>query len=381
MAPKLVDTIKLTETQVELADCHTTLYYLGAKAPAPASLPLSTKQDYTDLYQKIAGPQPTPYADVSGRPGVMLAKLTSMFHKNDYWKSFFANEKVLTYPGLAWDFLAPILCSLKIRINFIPDPRFKFRVSPLPKVILYPFGWSTSLSLRLLGEHTLRDLAEFNQYLFSGKAFRLDPVLPPPAQSDFSAPQFFDYVADGVRTDVFDPLNTKDFSPNEAVVVTTVLAKHGAKAKIEALGTDEREILLRIVKPDGPLPQDSFSSHVYDLPYEKTPPKYMVFDNYGRFIWMEERLEATDRNYQHLLCYKNNTFNSLVHARHLYQLLSEAAQLPKLSKPLSRLTAAAVRGLTSPSEHYENASLRAFLLEPTVANAKKAMEKFDKESA
>lgn len=366
----------LTETAVELADCHTTLYYLGEKPPQPAPFPLGTEEDYIAFYEKVATPTRVTYDDISGQAGTILEKLSVVYKKNSYWNSFFGTGQIEAYPGRAWRFLLPVSCSLKSRITFIPDAQFKFQVRPIPRALLYPFGWSTWISLLLIGPHTLGDLAAFNQHLFDGKPFRLDPDPAPAAQgpSAYSLRQLFEHVADGVRKDVFGGIKANDFAPRDAVVVTTVRAKHSGTLSIDGLNKDQEGQLLRIVKPDGPPLQGAAKDYAYRLE-PNSSLKYVVIDDYSRFTWMDDLLQPVDRNYQHLCCYHNNTFYSLVQARHLYQLLTQAARLKTLSNPLAELTDTAHANLSSPSYYYENASLRAFLLDPTVAAARKKMEK------
>jgi hypothetical protein len=372
----------LTETAIELADCHTTLYYLGAKAPQPATLPLGTEEDYNAFYKKVATPARVTYEDISGQAGTILGKLSVVYKKNTYWNSFFGTGQLEAYPGLAWKFILPVSCSLKARITFIPDARFKFKVRLIPRALVYPCGWSTWVSLLLNGPHTLEDLAAFNQQLFDGKPFRLDrdPALAPLPPSSYSLSQLFEHVADGVRKDVFGAIKAKDFAPRDAVVVTTVRAKHGGILSIDGLNKDQEGQLLRIVKPDGPPLQGAAKDYAYRFE-RNSSLKYMVIDNYGRFTWMDDLLQPVDRNYQHLCCYHNNTFFSLVQARHLYQLLTQAARLKTLSNPLAELTDMADENLSSPSYYYENASLRAFLRATAVADARKKMEKFDPKPA
>jgi hypothetical protein len=371
--------LTLTDTMVELADCHTTLYYL--EAPQPGPLPLGTSASYNQLYATVGAPARVTYDAVAGHAGVLLEKLRPFFKKNNYWNRFFASGQITAYPNFAWDFALPILCSLKARINFIANAKFKFQVRPLPSVLLYPFGWSARLSLRLLGPHSVDDLAAFNQHIFDNKAFHIDPdpaPVPGGGPSTFSLPEVFDHIADAVRIDAFGGLKTKDFGPNDPVIVTTVLAKKGGTLKPGGLGNAQQKVLLRIVKPDGP----PLTGKIQDYLHELDPNvKYVVMDNYGRFIWMEDLLNPVDRNYQHLRCYHNNTFNSLVQARHLFQLLTQAAMLKALPPPVAELTDKAVAALATPSLFYENASLRQFLRDPAVSDARNKMAKFNPKPA
>jgi hypothetical protein len=159
------------------------------------------------------------------------------------------------------------------------------------------------------------------------------------------------------------------------VVVTTILEKHGGSLTLNGLSASEATALLRIVKPEGPPPAGKLTDHVRRVqPIDEE--KYVLMNDFGRFVWLEDRLNPIDRNYQHLRCYHNNTFNSLLHARHLYQLLTRVVNLKTLPASLGELTDKAGANLASPSDYYENASLRQFLLDESVTEVRKKMEKF-----
>lgn len=365
--------VTLTEAMVEVADCHTTLYHLGSSAPPKAPLPLGTATSYGALYAQVAAPKAVTYADVTGKPATILNKLSPIYRKNDYWNFFFANEDIEAYPTLAWDFLVPILCSVNIRVEFAQHNKFSFTVSPLLSVLLYPFGWSNWLSLRVKGEFTLQNLADFNVSLFAEKSFRVAGSSGKAAT--VSVRELFAQISDRVRVDAFGGNQTKDFAPNERVVVTTILAKYGGSLTLNGMDAKNVQALLRVVKPEGSLPAGKLMDYVHRL-QPSDQEKYVVMNNYGRFVWLEDRLAPVDRNYQHLRCYHNNTFNSLLHGRHLYQLLVQAVNLNRLPVSLAQLANTANDNLVSPSNYYENASLRAFLVDPSVAEVRNNMEKF-----
>lgn len=366
--------VTFTEAMVEVADCHTTLYHLGASRPQTPPLPLTPAATYGALYAQIDAAKVVTYAAVTKQPGVVLNKLYPVYRQNHYWNYFFANDAIAGYPALAWEFLVPILCSVNVHVDYVPQNAGNFKkVSPLPRVFLYPFGWSNWLSLRLQGEFTLQDLSDFNVDLFAGKSLRL--TRPGAQPTMVSVRELFAEMSEGVRVDAFGGTQTKDFAPREPVVVTTILARYGAKLTLGGLNSQGIQTLLRIVKPEGPAPSGKLMDYVHRLQPNKEE-KYVVMNNYGRFVYLDDRLKPVERNYQHLRCYHNNTFNSLLHARHLYQLLSQAVKLNSLPVSLGELADKANAYLVSPSDYYENASLREFLLDPAVAEVKKMMEKF-----
>jgi hypothetical protein len=353
-----------TDVMVEVADCHTTLYHLGATAPNNPTLPLSDSPGYLSLYAKIAAGNGVTYQSVTGQPGAMLKKLSPIFRKNDYWHHFFGSGNLAQYPNRVWEFMVPILCAIDLHVD---PPQSAIRVSPMPYVVLYPFGWSNCLSLRLQGELELKDLADFNANLFASKPFTI-------AGAAASVRELFAKMSDGVRADAFGGSQANDFEPKDPIIVTTIMASYGGNLKLNGLSSSEVQLLLRIVKPEGPLPSGKLSDYIHRLsPNDKE--KYVVMNNCGRFTWMEDRLVPVNRNYQHLRCNHNNTFNSILHARHLYQLLTQAIKLKPQPPSLDAVTKRASETLGLPVLYYKSASLRGFLIDADVAAAREKLEK------
>jgi hypothetical protein len=360
----------LTEAMVEVGDCHTSFYHLGPAPPQNPPLLLGTAADYTALYAKVAAPQPVTYQSLTGNPGVLLNKLSPAFRDNKYWGYFFGVDEPDQYLGNVWKLLAPIRCSVTLRVDFPSGGKSKLTVSPQPDVILYPFGWTNCLSLRVRGEFQLQDLADFNESLFAKKLFTIPNAAGQPV--DASVWDVFRSMSKGVRADAFGGALAGDFAPKQPIIVTTIMESHSGNLTLDGLSSSEEQALLRIVKPEPPPPSGNLSDYVHRLPDPKYE-KYVVMVDYGRFTWMEDRLLPEDRNYQHLRCNHNNTFNSLVHARHLYQLLTDAVNQNALSPSLTEVAAQANRLLGLPSLYYKSASLRGFLNDPKVAAARQAM--------
>lgn len=360
-----------TEVMVEVADCHTTLYHLGSTPPQNPPLPLSDAASYASLYSKIAANSLT-CSDITGQAGVMLNKLEPVFRKNNYWHYFFGNGNLAQYPLRAWEFLVPISASVNLWVNFALEAKFNIRVSPRPYVVLYPFGWSNCLSLRLQGNFDLQELADFNTSLFADKSFVMAVAGSGQPATSVSVGDLFDQMSDGVSTDAFGGILANDFAPKEPIIVTTVMASYSGNLKLNGLSGNEEQALLRIVKPEGPPPSERLFHRLQ--PGDKE--KYVILNNYGRFTWMQDRLVPVDRNYQHLRCNHNNTFNSLVHARHLYQLLTQTVSLDSLPASLGSLAKKANEALGLPSLYYKSASLRGFLNDPAVVAIREKMKKF-----
>lgn len=364
--------VKLTDTMVDLADCHTTLYYLGAKAPDGAPLPLHAEGVYRDLYKSISPPASKRCADL--RPdhsSAVLDKLSPAYRDNKYWHRYMATRNYGSYAAAAWRNLVPFAATLKARVEFAPDPAFAFKVSPVPRVLVYPFGWTTWLSLRLVGEYGLPDLAAFMERLFDDHAKPFRVVAPGQAPAPLSLRGFFDLVAQGVRGDAFGGDDT-DTDSQDFVTVVTVLAKHGGSLSLGALDDEAQKLLRRIVSPDGPPPSSPFDEHVYRVVPE-SEVEYVVAEKYGRFIWLNELLRSEDRNRQKLHCHHNNTLTSLVQALHLRELIDEGVKRKPLPETLKAVLESAKDRLTEP--RYRNASLVLFLGDESV---KESVDKIEK---
>jgi hypothetical protein len=352
----------LTETIIDIADRHTTLHYLGDRPPAVKPLPLGTAEDYCALHRRLARPPRTEYADITaGRTAAVLGRLSPGYADYKYWHRYLGTSVIQTYPEDAWQRFLPFDAGVTTRIAYVPDPGLNVRVSPIPRVLLYPYGWSTWISLRILGEHTVADLAAFLKRLFTAGAFRYQTGAPA-----FPLGTLFGDVAAGVRVDAFAGDKTREVDAGSYAVVATVMAKHGGSPALGALSVAEQTQLLTIARPYGPPPKDPFAQRVYRL-QPGSDLEYIVYDKHGRFLWVEHLLEPIGRNYEHLRCYHNNSFTSLVHAWHLQGLLEAAAQQTPLTRTVFDLVQAARAALEGP--RYKCASLVQYLQEPELKSA------------
>jgi len=341
----------LTETVIDIADRHTTLYYLGAQ-PRAGPLPFHAEDAYCALHHRAAG-RSIEYKDAApGRTPTLLGRLTPGYRNNKYWRRY-VGMAATAFPDEAWQHLLPIDARLTRRIVHVPDPRFSFRVSPSPCVRLYPFGWSTWVSLRLLGAHSISDLVTFLELLFTDGALRYEGGPP-----TLSVDELFADVARSVRVDAFGGDETHDHDTTEIAVVTTVMAKHGGSPALGALGTDEQLELQRIAKPYGPWPSHPFAQRVHSLP-GSSDLEYMVYDKHGRFLWVEHLLEPINPNYVYLRCYHNNSFVSLIHAWHLHALLDAVIKQDPRAPVIFDMAKSALHLLGTPG--YKCASLRQYL--------------------
>jgi len=346
----------LTESLVELADRHTTLYHFAEPANT-APLPFRNAAEYCQLHKTLAVQKRTAYSAIrSGEQGVVLDKLATGYKNHKYWSRYLRSKNYGAYPNLAWQSMLPIQATLALRIECTLSSKLPFEIQPFPRVLLYPFGWSTWVSLRLTGPHRISELASFVQRVISDRAFTA-------GGATLTLTQLFNQIADGVRVDAFGKDNTMDSESSETFIVTTVMAKYGGSPALGALSFEEETQMLRLVRPAGPLSGRPFKEHVFKFPLEREL-EYVVFDDHGRFNWMEHLLIPKGRNHEHLHCYHTNSFFSLLQADHFIALLDAAGNQRSLSKGLYEVVQTARNCLESPS--FKNASLRAFLARPDV---------------
>jgi len=350
----------LTDTIVELADRHTTLYHFS-EPPNPAILPLNDPEKYCELHATLAAEKRVPYSKLNGgKPGTILDELSPAYQNHNYWKWYLGSKDYESYPDRAWQNLLPIRARLSASVSFELNADLPFAVRPIPRILLYPFGWSTCVSLRLLGVYRISELSSFLQRVMAEKAFGIGDGPP------LSLSQFFVEIARGVRADAFGKNKTRDQESSEPFVVTTVMAKHGGSPAVGPLSFEDQTHMLRLVRPAGPLSGQPFEKHVFQWPNAKGL-KYVLFDDAGRFNWLEHRLVPEGRNRQALHCYHNNSFQTLVQADHFLALLNVAGKQKVLTDKLFDVVQTARTYLKTPT--FKNASLRAFLSRADVQEA------------
>ena len=346
----------LTETMVDVADCHTTFYHLSKNPPANPPLSLGTKNGYENLQASLPAEASRGYVDLAGKPGAIIDRLSRVYQRNKYWRRFTDDDEFPFSTVTPWESILPVKASLKSRVEFINNGNFKFKVSPLPAILIYPFGWSTWLSFRLTSPHGISDLSAFVQYVFNGKALKVDDVK---GSAVLSLREYFATASTGIRADVFGDKNTNDKSYQQFVLVTTVIAKHGGSPSFKIFTPAQKLEILRIVKPEGPPPKKDFDSYVHPAS-PNDPFQFVIMNDLGRLIWLEHLLKPVEPNRIWVRCHHNNTVRSLIHALHLHRLISMAsANKQDSSAPLLELLQASLGQLSSPG--YKNLSLRTFL--------------------
>ena len=316
-------------------------------------MPFGAEQPYDAFHVAVSKSGKQPYdAAVPGRKAVLIDKFAAPYYDNKYWRRFFRRAP---NPQVAWRNLAPISCSIQPRISVLPPTGFTAKISPSPTVLLYPFGWSVWLRLRILGDHTLDQLSALVEHLFAGDAWSAGGLTK-------SLVQLLDLISTGICQDAFDGPNTDFEETPDRAIVTTVLAKYGLSPAIHGLTTEQEQQIKRIVRPSGAVAKQEIAQMAVPLA-EVIDVDYLIADGFGRFIWMNHLLESgspeDSRNYRWLNCYHANSLVCLLHAWQLAALVSAAAALTTPPPRLTQMVAVAKDQLQNP--RFTDASVRAYL--------------------
>lgn len=188
-----------TRAIIDLADCHTTLHYLHEVPPAEVPLNIGTKESYQNLYHQLAAHRRLDYDQAgTGRAGSILKRLQPGYSRDGFWHWYLGSGNYESYPNRAWDNLVPIEVSLSIRVKCRAEAQFGCKISPIPRVLLFPFGWSTWISLLITGDHSLGSLSSFVQCIFRDRVFEVSNSVSP-----LTLRRLFSLLSEGIRTDAF----------------------------------------------------------------------------------------------------------------------------------------------------------------------------------
>lgn len=361
--------LTLKMSRLEFADCNSTITHLGVP-PGNTSLNLAPGSEYTELYKKLAT-KGLKFEVLKGQPGKVLYHLRPAYHGNRYWHRYFGREETESYSEMVWEKIVPIEALVAIRPDASTGAASAVKVSSQLRVFLYPFGWSTWISLLVTGEHRLEDLAKIANTLAREPAYRLNPG-PLELQT---LRQVFRFVAKGVWDDVFGGGTLRAFSPPDVLSVTTVLDKFGGAPALQALSPEHEDALRRLTSPTDGGSIKPLNDLRRDLPLGKGGAgnlDYALQDGMGVFLWVDHLLKSDDRN-RRLACYHNNTFLALLHAWQIVTFLGEATAVRNPSSALAELVAAAVKMIKQPAaptpRFYRNVCLVSYLQRPEVQSA------------
>lgn len=368
----------LTKTRIDIADRHTSLYFFKKKPADPDPLGMGGSSEYQALYRKIAQAHQMQYQNLTGKVGTILAKLLPLTPDDPdkplkYWLWYLGRGPA---PDDAWEEAIPLSAIPNHRLEIQLPAGFsaKAKLSTVPQILLYPFGWSTWISCLITGEHALEDLVSLVAQLFQQRAIKISGSSNLLGLSDY-----FDLIAKGTRADAFGGPQTKDRREVVPALVVTIIEKNSGSPNLGGIGPAEEQQLQSLVRPLGPRSDGLPAEMVFRYPKRALPDlNYLLSDQMGRFIWKEELLDPTGTNQMKLECYHHNSFRSLIQAWHFYGLVAYSsddgllqrwgqskAQSAKTGNAQSQddalesLMTTAFRRLDN--FHYHNACVRAFL--------------------
>lgn len=363
----------LKKTIVDLASCNSSFAQMG-RYSAKYSLHLGSSESYSSLYNSVA-------EEPSGLmcPGPVLKALRPVYlmkgrsPNGSYWQRFFQSDRQDLYPQKAWEKLAPFEVSLVPLLGVFPPTKLQVNIRAVPRVILYPFGWSVWISLLITQDHSLPDLDAVMRHLVweqcYGLSSHLDRLL---TRSDI-----FQDLSKVVSDEVFGSQEYE--TPRELLSVTTVLEKSGGAPTIDALTREQESALRRIVSPTRSLGQKSLEE--LTRPLQRGGEGAGNFDyalqaGQGIFIWADHKLRPPSLNAKQLRTYHDNTFLSLLHAWHLSVFLEHASRSGgrrhKRADPVADMVKSAVEQIDGQLKTrllYRNVCLIEYLKTPEVQEA------------
>lgn len=411
--------VTLNRTIIDIADHNSTLFHFNqGKGRQGEQCLLAPAEEYQSLYRSIAAnraaERPCFGADDSWRLRPIYWNASAASQGSDtgareseaegagprtateprptsswttsYWCRHFGNGAIETFPDRAWERIVPIEARPPVRRRLtVSHPKgVQVQVRPILRVLLYPFGWSTWISLLVLGDHTLENLARLVDQCLKGANYYFDRT-----PSKLTLAELRQEIGNDVRRHFFgdDPHFE---SPIDVRTVATVLEKFGGAPALRALGENDERSLRRLVSAG----QGASSKNLEFLvqPLRRKDPAttgnidYALLENGNVFLWADHRLKrGSPWNRKHLREYHNNTFFSLVHAWQLCHFLQRAANAPRGVKkkkdgPLVQLVKVAIEQLDQPGSskrYYRNRCLLSFLEGAEVRSAvEKAKENF-----
>lgn len=348
--------VTMTHTLFDVADCNTTLHHLQA-ASTEDPFPLSTAEGYNDLYSTV-GWASMEFAPPTGKAAT-LKTLRGICSRNKFWRRYLRASDIDDYADTAWENVLPIAGIPSERVEVVLPQGLNVQVSPELRVLIYPFGWSTWLSFRIVGDHDLADLATLTNHLIAKQAYRLESS----PDALLSLTNLLDRINKGVRADAFGGKKARPVNPQELLTVMTVLAKHGGSLSLGALTDDEELALRQILRPEGQVTTDPIMKFSARLRSGNPLLNFVLNDARSWFIWAEHLLKPEGHNFVHLRCFHHNTFRSLHQAWELHNLLMQALATKTWSPALVEIIEQVLLLLGSPGGvgGYKNHSLMTFL--------------------
>jgi hypothetical protein len=339
-------------TALEIADCHTVIGHIDSSS-LRTRLPLNDAAAYHAFLQSTADAHVLKYAAVAGKEGAILKNFRPAWAEDTFWRRLVSGG-VDNCLKNAWNYGIPVEARLLPRLDILRTESMAGLTFNLqPRVLLFPFGWTTWLSTIIEGEHDLMLLAKIVRHLFgrrpawamsgSSEPFRLQGVL--------------DYVSRAIKGDAFWGDATDESATPDTLVLATVLAKKSGFLSSQGLHSQERQALREIVKPAGPPLQDAYKTQLRPLKGRDPNLNFIFVGPFGRFIYAKDLLDHEPGD---LVCYHQNSLLSFILAWHQASLLRA---VHRRSDPPGDALASLAKSIRQRlgSRDYRSQSLNTFL--------------------
>lgn len=328
--------LTLTHSRLDFSSSSTVVEHL--KRGAGGALPLDGEERYRDLWLKVGTSKP--FSEITGREGRVLGRLNAASHVGQYWSRLFETNVFPDRAKQCWLLAVGIEGELKSFFELDPealaayDLNLKAQVSIKPRLLLFPFGWSLWLSVRVVGQHSLSELASLLHALLKRHVFRV--LNGPENLLDMSG--LSDLIGPGLWEDAFLGADTNERRDQESLSIATVLEKFGGAPPKNSASTQFTKPLSSIIDLSG---SELPSQYADSLPKGSNPSlDYLLGKDLHYFIWAEHLLTPFENPgiaFSRLRNYHNNTFRALNHARHLQRFLARLPEIERMPPELLRL--------------------------------------------
>jgi hypothetical protein len=316
---------KFNKTRIDIFDFHINVDNFLLDSHYTPPIEIFTEDSYATLCFNIDC-----YRDMGmgfslatkGRSSVIINKLYNFYKNKPFWNQYELGLSKNNFMEKAFLNFIPISTSLIPFINLKPNNRAGFTTRLSPRVLLFPFGWSTWIDILVTGDHGLESLASLLKGVFTDAIFSLDSNITYQRMEDV----LVDFT-DKIRDDVYGGNDRCIRNLQEKFIITSVLGRSAGYLSCDALDSDTDDPFLHTIINPGNSTHGSLSQkHIF--PGKKGEPSlnFLAWDKCGIFNYQNDLLNGPKENLNRLECYHGNTWKSLVLAKLQRELLEVKIQ-------------------------------------------------------
>ncbi len=286
---------------------------LSDKRKSPKTMKTVKPANGKRAEESTAGTDQTPYRQIAGKKGRVLKTLRSAYTNEKFWANYLDGRDPENYHECGWSHFLPVIARIVPDIRFSVPKDAAYKVSVMPRIVLFPTGWCVWLGLQIDGPHSLDDL----QALMESVLERHENVFVQDSTTSISLNAFW-VLTEDAGNEAFGDVKDPRSNPT-TFVMTSVLIGEEEEINIDELGEFEAA-LQTLVGHD----------HVADchIGLQGGPPdrNFFLAHDYNYFLWCEHLLLSDKWSLSDLHCYHSNTVRSLLihwQERHLLERLDE----------------------------------------------------------